>query len=81
MTALSRDSRKNEFKVSFQSLMCMYSCGLTLEVVDGGRISQVKVATISKIVGKRLHIKYYDDEHGSGKIYTTRFLHFFQFML
>jgi hypothetical protein len=37
-----------------------------LEVVDGSRISQVKVATISKIVGKRLHIKYYDDEHGSG---------------
>ncbi|XP_059479513.1 polycomb protein Sfmbt-like isoform X2 [Neocloeon triangulifer] len=50
----------------YDSLKSRFTCGLTLEVVDGSRISQVKVATISKIVGKRLHIKYYDDEHGSG---------------
>ncbi|XP_065347744.1 polycomb protein Sfmbt isoform X2 [Cloeon dipterum] len=50
----------------FDSLKSRFTCGLTLEVVDGSCISQVKVATISKIVGKRLHIKYYDEENGSG---------------
>lgn len=34
--------------------------GLHLEVVDKNRISQVKVATIQRIVGKRLHVRYYD---------------------
>lgn len=37
-----------------------FRCGLHLEVVDKNRISQVKVATIQKIVGKRLHVRYYD---------------------
>jgi len=42
-------------------------CGLNLEVVDKNRISQVKVATIQKIVGKRLHVCYYNadpDDNG-----------------
>ncbi|XP_014203269.1 polycomb protein Sfmbt-like isoform X2 [Copidosoma floridanum] len=43
------DSMKSRFRV-----------GLHLEVVDKNRISQVKVATIQKIVGKRLHVRYYD---------------------
>ncbi|KAH0540024.1 polycomb protein Sfmbt-like isoform X1 [Cotesia glomerata] len=42
------------------SIKSRFRCGLHLEVVDKNRISQVKVATIQKIVGKRLHIRYYD---------------------
>lgn len=33
---------------------------LNLEVVDKNHISKVKVATIHKICGKRLHVKYFD---------------------
>lgn len=41
-----------------------YRCDLNVEVVDKNRISQVKVATIERIVGKRLRLRYYetDDE-------------------
>lgn len=39
-----------------------YRCDLNLEVVDKNRISQVKVATIKRIVGKRLNITYYDSD-------------------
>ena len=46
-----RDQMESRFRV-----------GLNLEVVDKNRISQVKLASIKKIVGKRLHIKYYDSE-------------------
>ncbi|XP_022900164.1 polycomb protein Sfmbt isoform X2 [Onthophagus taurus] len=42
------------------SLKSRFQCGLNLEVVDKNRISQVKVAMIHKIVGKRLNVKYYD---------------------
>lgn len=42
------------------SMKSRFRCGLHLEVVDKNRISQVKVATIQKIVGKRLHVRYYD---------------------
>lgn len=38
---------------------------LTVEVVDKSRISQVKVATIEKIIGKRLQLRYYDSKPGS----------------
>lgn len=41
-------------------LKSRFQCGLNLEVVDKNRISQVKVAIIQKIVGKRLNVKYYD---------------------
>ncbi|TGZ47018.1 Polycomb protein Sfmbt [Temnothorax longispinosus] len=43
-----------------ESMKSRFRCGLHLEVVDKNRISQVKVATIQKIVGKRLHVRYYD---------------------
>ncbi|XP_058121001.1 polycomb protein Sfmbt [Anopheles ziemanni] len=43
------DSCKSRFRV-----------GLNLEVVDKNFISQVKLATINKIVGKRLYVHYYD---------------------
>ncbi|XP_011311275.1 polycomb protein Sfmbt isoform X2 [Fopius arisanus] len=42
------------------SMKSRFRCGQHLEVVDKNRISQVKVATIYKIVGKRLHVRYYD---------------------
>lgn len=38
---------------------------LLVEVVDKSRISQVKVATIEKIIGKRLQLRYYDSKPGS----------------
>lgn len=43
-----------------ESLKSRFECGLNLEVVDKNRISQVKVAIVNKIVGKRLNVKYYD---------------------
>ncbi|XP_014363402.2 polycomb protein Sfmbt [Papilio machaon] len=42
------------------SLVSRFSVGSIMEVVDKNRISQVKVASVSEIVGKRLHVKYYD---------------------
>lgn len=42
------------------NLRSRFRCGLQLEVVDKMRISQVKVAVVHKIVGKRLNVKYYD---------------------
>ncbi|XP_026733149.1 polycomb protein Sfmbt-like [Trichoplusia ni] len=42
------------------SLVSRFSIGSVMEVVDKNRISQVKVASVCEIVGKRLHVKYYD---------------------
>ncbi|CAH1646531.1 unnamed protein product [Spodoptera littoralis] len=42
------------------SLASRFSIGVLMEIVDKNRISQVKVATVCEIVGKRLHVKYYD---------------------
>ncbi|XP_013183129.2 polycomb protein Sfmbt [Amyelois transitella] len=42
------------------SLVSRFSVGSVMEVVDKNRISQVKVATVCEIIGKRLHVKYYD---------------------
>ena len=50
-----------------ESLKSRFRCDLNVEVVDKNRISQVKVAAIEKIVGKRLHVRYYetdDDDNG-----------------
>lgn len=47
----------NKISDSFRS---RFRVGLNLEVVDKNRISQMKVATICKIVGKRLFVQYYD---------------------
>lgn len=43
-----------------ESLASRFSCGMNLEVVDKNRISRVKVATVANIVGKRLHVMYFD---------------------
>lgn len=48
------------------SMKSRFRCGMLLEVVDKNRISQVKVATIQKIIGKRLHVRYYDSEPEDG---------------
>ena len=53
--------------------MLIFRCDLNLEVVDKNRISQVKVATIKNIVGKRLHVKYYDAEPGDNGMYVSCF--------
>ncbi|XP_038214551.1 polycomb protein Sfmbt-like [Zerene cesonia] len=42
------------------SLVSRFKIGSIMEVVDKNRISQVKVASVCEIVGKRLHVKYYD---------------------
>ncbi|KAJ8730657.1 hypothetical protein PYW08_002070 [Mythimna loreyi] len=42
------------------SIVSRFSIGSIMEVVDKNRISQVKVATVCEIIGKRLHVKYYD---------------------
>ncbi|CAH0714539.1 unnamed protein product, partial [Brenthis ino] len=42
------------------SLVSRFSIGSIMEVVDKNRISQVKVASVCEIIGKRLHVKYYD---------------------
>ncbi|KAM3963640.1 polycomb protein Sfmbt [Aphomia sociella] len=42
------------------SLLSRFSIGSVMEVVDKNRISQVKVASVCEILGKRLHVKYYD---------------------
>lgn len=33
--------------------------GLNVEVVDKNRIAQMRVATVTEVVGKRLHLKYH----------------------
>lgn len=41
--------------------------------MDKNRICQIKVATIKKIVGKRLHIAYYNtDPEEDGKIFAFK---------
>uniref|UniRef100_A0A8D9A729 Polycomb protein Sfmbt n=1 Tax=Cacopsylla melanoneura TaxID=428564 RepID=A0A8D9A729_9HEMI len=47
-----------------ESVRSRFRVDMNLEVVDKKRISQVKVATIEKIVGKRLQVRYYDDDDG-----------------
>lgn len=53
----------NKISDSFKS---RFRCGLQLEVVDKNRISQVKVATVFKIVGKRLLVRYFDQPEDNG---------------
>ncbi|KAJ6646973.1 Polycomb protein Sfmbt [Pseudolycoriella hygida] len=49
------------------SFVSRFRTGLILEVVDKNRISQVKLATVHQIVGKRLFVTYFDappDDNG-----------------
>lgn len=42
------------------SLKSRFRCGLQLEVVNKNRISQMRLATVHKITGKRLLVRYFD---------------------
>uniref|UniRef100_A0AAR5PJ33 FCS-type domain-containing protein n=1 Tax=Dendroctonus ponderosae TaxID=77166 RepID=A0AAR5PJ33_DENPD len=59
----SRTLPSNYSNKTIESLISRFDVGLNLEVVDKNHISQVKVATIHKIVGKRLNVKYSDMPH------------------
>lgn len=50
----------NFYNKLFDSFRSRFEAGLILEVVDKNCISQVKLARIMKIVGKRLYVQYYD---------------------
>uniref|UniRef100_A0A034V9Q9 Polycomb protein Sfmbt n=1 Tax=Bactrocera dorsalis TaxID=27457 RepID=A0A034V9Q9_BACDO len=46
------------------SMQSRFRLGLNLECVDKDRISQVRLATVTKIVGKRLFLRYFDSDDG-----------------
>jgi hypothetical protein len=45
--------------------------GETLEVVDKNELSQIRVATVKDIVGKRLHVEYVDSSEEDGGNYSN----------
>ncbi|XP_055839360.1 polycomb protein Sfmbt-like isoform X2 [Episyrphus balteatus] len=47
-----------------ESMNSRFRLGLNLECVDKDKISQVKLTTVNKIVGKRLFVKYFDSDDG-----------------
>ena len=51
-------------KVVWESVGSVFKKGMKLEVVDKMRISQVRVATVVDITGRRLQLAY-DDSEGS----------------
>jgi hypothetical protein len=46
--------------------------GQTLEVVDKNQISQLRVATVKEIVGKRLHVEYFHSSEDGGRNYMSK---------
>ncbi|KAK9507297.1 hypothetical protein O3M35_007184 [Rhynocoris fuscipes] len=60
----ARTLPSNFYNKVHENMKSRFRCDLNLEVVDKNRISQVKVATIKQIIGKRLHVKYYDADPG-----------------
>lgn len=51
----------------------LFRIDLTLELVDKECISKVKVAKILNIIGKRLELRYYDDEEQGKFFYLKNF--------
>lgn len=47
-----------------ESLKSRFRVGLQLEIVDKEMISQVRLATVDGVVGKRLHVRYNDNGDG-----------------
>jgi hypothetical protein len=45
--------------------------GETLEVVDKNELSQIRVATVKDIIGKRLHVEYVDSSKEDGGNYSN----------
>ena len=56
------------------SLKSRFRVGLNMEVVDKNKISQVCVASVKRIVGKRLHVEYYNAEPDDNGCYYGFFL-------
>lgn len=56
----ARTLPSNYSNKAIESLKSRFDVGLYLEVVDKNHISQVKVAVVHRIVGKRLNVKYFD---------------------
>ena len=54
----------NFYKVVYDSVGSVFKKGTKLEVVDKMRISQVRVATVVDITGRRLQLSY-DDHDGT----------------
>jgi len=48
-------------------ILWLFRIDLTLELVDKEYISNVKVAKILNIIGKRLELRYYDNEEQGKK--------------
>ncbi|RXG51953.1 Polycomb protein Sfmbt [Armadillidium vulgare] len=42
-----------------ESLKSRFRPGLNLEVVDKNRIAQMRVASVTKVIGKRIHLRYH----------------------
>ncbi|CAL8079732.1 unnamed protein product [Orchesella dallaii] len=58
------------------SLKSKYEVGDQLEVVDKNRICQLRLATVRKIVGRRLHVEYFDStEDGACAIFSGFWCH------
>ena len=63
----SRTLPENFYEQLQESIKSRFKVGMKLEVVDKRRISAVRVASIDKIIGNRLHLKYEgEDETDTG---------------
>jgi len=56
----------NFYKVVWESVSSVFRKGMKLEVVDKMRISQVRVASVVDITGRRLQLSYDDSNGGEG---------------
>lgn len=57
-------------------IFLVFRIDLTLELVDKEHISRVKVAKILNIIGKRLELRYYDNEEQGEDIFHMHSLKF-----
>ncbi|XP_073989613.1 scm-related gene containing four mbt domains isoform X3 [Rhodnius prolixus] len=69
----ARTLPSNFYNKVHENMKSRFRCDLNLEVVDKNRISQVKVATIKQIIGKRLHVRYYDADPGDNECHYLGF--------
>lgn len=53
------------------SFLLSFRIDLNLELIDKEHISKVKVAKILNIIGKRLELRYYDDEEQGKNLFCT----------
>lgn len=60
----ARTLPSNFYNKISESFVPRFRVGLNLECVDKNMISQVRLATVQKVVGKRLFVKYFDSDDG-----------------